>query len=181
MVKTAATEGLGQCLIDNMCSSFQLNAVLYRRAVGQIDDTLARQQISGRANPLLWIAGHMGYSREQLASALGGGPSGATWSHQFARGQQEVVALQENVESVRREWEKCSDALAKRLRALKHAALMQHVPPSVVSWDGTILGACVAYLFHDSYHLGQLGLIYKVLTGVSISEAAPRLLKEERK
>lgn len=111
-------------------------------------------------NSLNWVLGHLVNSRSRMLEVLGGEPL-VDERHQelYARGARPVdessdaIALEELV----RLWEASQTALIERLGA---ADLERRVPKLFEpEKEESVAEQIATFLFHESYHTGQLGVI----------------------
>ena len=66
-------------------------------------------------------------------------------------------------------WAEVSAALAERFGTLTEADLAAESTQEFPVADGTVLGGAAFLLQHDSYHVGQLGILRKHWTSESMS------------
>ncbi len=122
------------------------------------------QHRAGEANPALWIVGHVVASRRALVREFGGSIEQAPWEDAFQMGAKPgdcagEVPSGELVEDLQR----VGELLHERLLALtaEQAAAPRATPFEAMGQ--TNASYILFALWHESYHLGQLGLIRRVL------------------
>jgi hypothetical protein len=64
---------------------------------------------------------------------------------------------------IRREWDTAGKALRVRLRDMNDSELCADLQVKIPSTDGTLRGAIVFALFHEGYHVGQMGYVRRTL------------------
>lgn len=64
---------------------------------------------------------------------------------------------------IRRAWDEAGTALRARLKAMNEAELFGDLEVKIPSTDGTLRGAIVFALFHEGYHVGQMGYVRRAL------------------
>ncbi|HET6700409.1 MAG TPA: DinB family protein [Gemmatimonadaceae bacterium] len=143
---------------------------LYARALHGLDPGELTRTPSPHSNPMVWMAGHLAQSRARLARLLGAEQE-VPWPSLFRRGEpppgeQDYPALAE----IRRAWEGAGAALRTRLRSMRDAELHADLQLKIPSTDGTLRGAIVFALFHESYHVGQMGYVRRTLGKEGIAQ-----------
>ncbi len=136
---------------------------LYAKALHGLDPAEATRTPCQNANPMVWMAGHLAQSRARLARLLGVDQE-VPWPTLFTRDApaptgEEYPALDE----IRSAWESAGGALRTRLRAMADGDLQADLQVKIPSTDGTLRGAIVFALFHEGYHVGQMGLVRRTL------------------
>jgi hypothetical protein len=143
---------------------------LYAKALHGLDPSELTRSPSQNSNPMLWMAGHLAQSRARLARLLGVQQE-VPWPSLFQRGapppgSEAYPALAE----VRRAWESAGTALRARLRTMTHDELFADLQVRIPSTDGTLRGAIVFALFHEGYHVGQMGYVRRTLGREGIAQ-----------
>jgi hypothetical protein len=136
---------------------------LYARALHGLDPSELTRTPSQHSNPMVWMAGHLAQSRARLARLLGAEQE-VPWPSLFRRGapppgNEEYPALAD----IRREWDTAGKALRVRLRDMNDSELCADLQVKIPSTDGTLRGAIVFALFHEGYHVGQMGYVRRTL------------------
>ena len=136
---------------------------LYAKALHGLDPAEATRTTCENANPMVWMAAHLAQSRASLARLLGVEQE-VPWPTLFKR---DVPAPRSEeyppLEEIRRAWETAGQALRTRLRAMGDGELDADLQVKIPSTDGTLRGAIVFALFHEGYHIGQMGLVRRTL------------------
>lgn len=111
------------------------------------EDSLKEMYTCNSAN---WILGHLVYSRNAILSSLGLPPvANETMKEVYARGVINPDMLKAvNLEILKKKYEESQ--------------------PSIIQWvgmvkDENLLEQLTFFGFHEAYHLGQIGLIRKLL------------------
>lgn len=146
-----------------LAASARLNHRLYLNCLADLDDALASRQASGGGNDILFIALHVLDARGFLIRQLGGRAE-TPFSAMLAK-VTSARDLHERppVESVRRAWIDLEPRLMRRCAAVTATALAKAAKLRFPIDDPTVLGAVAFLLQHESYHIGQLGLLRKYL------------------
>jgi uncharacterized damage-inducible protein DinB len=72
------------------------------------------------------------------------------------------------LDDLRSAWLSLSEELLRQIPALTQAKLRQVSPDAMPVADPSVLGALAFLLQHESYHVGQLAMLKKHLTGRSM-------------
>lgn len=136
---------------------------LYAKALHGLDPAEATRTTCQNANPMVWMAGHLAQSRARLARLLGVDQE-VPWPTLFKRDaaaptSEEYPPLAE----IRSAWETAGHALRRRLTAMAEGEMQADLQVKIPSTDGTLRGAIVFALFHEGYHVGQMGLVRRTL------------------
>jgi hypothetical protein len=143
---------------------------LYAKALHGLAPSELTRSPSPNSNPMLWMAGHLAQSRARLARMLGVEQE-VPWPSLFQRGapppgSEAYPALAE----VRQAWENAGTALRARLRTMTNDELFADLQVKIPSTDGTLRGAIVFALFHEGYHVGQMGYVRRTLGREGIAQ-----------
>lgn len=139
----------------------RLNTLLFQRCLDGIDDETAKTRINDRINNVAFIASHVLDARYFLANFVG---------LEVTNPFKEVLAGLSSIEEFTdfpvvletlAAWKEISPVLTERLRVMTPADFEKPSPQDFPIDDGTILGGIAFLVNHESYHLGQLGLLRK--------------------
>jgi hypothetical protein len=137
----------------------KLNTRLFNNALDGVDEKTMAIRIDGRLSSIGFIAIHMLDARFFLAKIVG-----AEAVHPFKEMFDAIESI-DDIETypdpaeIRKAWDDVSSALLERIESLKEADLAQAAPIDFPVDDKTALGGIAFLLKHESYHLGQLGLL----------------------
>jgi uncharacterized damage-inducible protein DinB len=136
---------------------------LYAKALHGLDPDELTRAPSESSNPIVWMAGHLAQSRVRLARLLGVERE-VPWPSLFLRGSPPPERhAYPALEDIRREWESAGAALRARLQSMTAEELYGRLPVKIPSTDGTLEGSIVFALFHEGYHVGQMGYVRRTL------------------
>ena len=136
---------------------------LYAKALYGLDPAELTRAPTENANPMVWMAGHLAQTRVRLARLLGV-ERDVPWPSLFQRGSPPPEsAAYPALADIRREWEQAGIALRTRLQGMSEAELYGALEARIPSTDGTLEGAVVFALFHEGYHVGQMGYVRRTL------------------
>lgn len=141
-----------------------VNASLMARAVDGLSAEELLRQPGEHGNPILWILGHVIATRGGLLRILGAAWDAPVWTRAFVRGSAPPAA-----------WE--YPPVAQMLATLTAtdgalAAALETIPPEQWSAasahafpvpDRTLRGDLAFFVFHETYHVGQMGYVRRWL------------------
>lgn len=142
---------------------FKTNTGIFDKAIAGVPKERWLTQPNDECNHLTWVAGHVVVHRALAAEMLGAKWS-APWRKLFSRGAKLVSADQyPGAEELLRAWSEVSEKLWASLSNATEEDLAKPAPEGVPTLDGK-LGGFVAFLcLHESFHVGQLSYIKKLL------------------
>jgi hypothetical protein len=136
---------------------------LYAKALHGLDPDELSRAPAENTNPMVWMAGHLAQSRVRLGKLLGV-EAEVPWPSLFQRESSPPSAQRyPALADIRRVWDQAGAALRTRLRAMSDADLYGELEVKIPSTDGTLRGAIVFALFHEGYHVGQMGYVRRTL------------------
>ncbi|MFI5183298.1 MAG: DinB family protein [Vicinamibacteria bacterium] len=142
---------------------FGITSFLYDKALEGLDQKALLARPAEFTNPIVWIAGHLAYSRTALARTLGVSRD-LPWPELFARGTAAVAPeAYPDIALIRAAWTLASANLMARYEELTEEELAAPAPRSLPIADKSIRGGISFAAFHESYHVGQMAYIRKWL------------------
>jgi DinB superfamily len=142
---------------------FGVTGFLYDKALDGLDQNALFARPAEVSNPIVWIAGHLAYSRTGVARALGAHLD-PPWPDIFAKGVKDAAPeAYPDIADIRSAWTLASTALMKHLDELEEAVLAAPSPSRLPIPDRTVRGAINFAAFHESYHVGQMAYVRKWL------------------
>jgi len=158
-------------LLEAHVASLNLNTRLFLNCLDGITEDEALRTITGISNNVSFVAVHLIDARHFLARSLGSqsaNPFGREL--QAARSIEDVEDLPA-LSEIRRTWGDVTRDLAERMAALSEADLEKEPEQKFPIDDQSLLGEIAFLLHHESYHIGQLGLLRKQLGHPAMSYA----------
>ncbi len=138
------------------------------RLLGKALATVRSEDLARRpaphSNPLVWVVGHVLATRNLLAKAAGATALELAWAESF--GQKSVfdeTAAHPSVEELRRVLGELSTQLQARLPLLTDAELSSPAPRRFPAVEPNLRGMIAFLVYHEAYHVGQLGYLMKWL------------------
>ncbi len=159
---TAATE------LTTAAYIFNRNQELLDKAV----DGLTAEQWSTRpletGNSALWLLGHIVWARSR-ALQLVGFTWTKPWLDLFARGSKPAEKPQyPSADELLDAWRDLCLTFPATLEVIPHDALAKAVKQPSPSFDGTVGGMLSFLAMHESYHVGQLAYLRRLLGGSGV-------------
>ena len=150
-------------LILNMNERLFLNTLL------GVTEEQAIERVSHHNNPLIWIATHTVWARYNMAMLLGKAADNP-YKGMFENFKAYEVSMKlPTVENVKAEWTKASGLLKEALASVSEEHLAGDAPSKNPIGDFTIGGTIAFLAEHESYDIGQLGFLKKLLTKEAMS------------
>ena len=149
--------------IEPVSLIFKLNNDLAVRSFEGVSDDDCWRRPGGTGNPLAWLLGHATISRASLLRKLG---------HQYDHGLGEVFNRGSKFEPstsypdrslIEAAWKDTRGRMRDAFGALTDATLT--AAPSGSTFPGVTnnAGLIAFYAFHESYHVGQMGYVRRLL------------------
>jgi hypothetical protein len=142
---------------------FRRNESLLAKAIegiGAEQWTLRPQELG---NCALWIVGHIVWARSRALKLLGVEWT-APWLSQFERGSKcEDTSQYPSSADVLIAWEELCASLQPALEAAPAEAMATLAKPPSPSFDGTIGGMVSFLAMHETYHVGQVVYLRRLL------------------
>ena len=118
----------------------------------------------GGSSSALWIVGHLCVYRRRILRMLGENVPEAQWEAAFAQGTKPAEHPPEMTSGdLLAELETSGEGLAKRLESLTPEEADRPAGFTTPDRSSTIGPVSAFLLWHETYHVGQLGLIRKIL------------------
>ena len=151
-------------------AQFDLNTRLYINALAGITDTEANNRNNEHANHMKWIAGHLLNTRIEAMSNMTGGTADTSYSAIFGRGTKlDPDATYPPIDELTAKWTAAADAISQGLTHIPDEVLGGPAPVQTPIPDETFLGMLAFFVSHETYHIGQLGILRKMAGKESMS------------
>ena len=149
---------------------FVTTAHIYKRnesMLAKAIDGLTAEQWTRRpqdsCNSALWVVGHIVWARSRALKLLGVSWT-APWLTHFERGSKpEDTSQYPSRDEVLAAWKELSDGMPPALEAASADAMAAAAPPPSPSFDGTIGGMVSFLAMHETYHVGQVVYLRRLL------------------
>ena len=148
---------------STIAEMFKANAQIFEKATTGIPSEKWLTRPGDGSNHLTWIAGHVVVHRAMAAKILGCDWS-APWEKLFARGAKLVAPEQyPDPAELRRNFEEISTKVASALPKVSEEVLNKPVSKEQPSLDGTLGGTIALLCLHETFHMGQMTYLKKML------------------
>ena len=146
-----------------------MNDRLFKSTLEGVSEEQAKERITGHVNPINWIASHTVWARYNALMFLGK-PAGNPYNDLFENFKAYDASLPyPSLSEIKEEWNKVSPLLNEALESVSEEQLSGDSPVKSPIGDFTN-GGTVAFLAqHESYDIGQLGLLKKFFTKEAMS------------
>jgi len=147
-----------------LAETLRLNSRLYRNCLAGLTDERARERPAGRGptNSAAFVAAHLVDSRYYLLGLLGKQePSPLKGATTGGFNDIEQVTSFPPLTEIQSAWTAAGEALDRQLATVRTAQLDAPLDPGFPLDNKTLLGVLIFMVQHESYHLGQLGLLRK--------------------
>lgn len=125
------------------------------------------QQPAGGGNCLNWVAGHLVASRNTILGILGQEKVwGETEEERYARGSEPITSSEDALSfaKIRTDFDTAQRRIVAGLQSISPEALKAPAPFSIVGDpDEKIASLLAGLIFHDAYHVGQTGVLRRIL------------------
>ena len=133
---------------------FRRNEALLAKAIEGLNTEQWSTRPGECSNSALWIVGHMVWARSRALKLLGTSWT-APWLQQFERGAKPTEAVKyPQADEILLAWEELSTIFPLALEA---------APEPSPSFDGTIGGMVSFLAMHETYHVGQVVYVRRLL------------------
>jgi uncharacterized damage-inducible protein DinB len=148
--------------LESLAHGYRFNERLFIGALaGLAGDDWLRRAAEG-ASHAYWILGHIARTRRGLLRGLGVEVAEAPWEAAFARGTRPGSVLDPEPEALQKDFLDSGRRIAVRLAAMSREEAAAPFGRTLPDGSSTREGAAQFLLRHESYHLGQLGLLRRV-------------------
>lgn len=148
---------------------FNLNTRLFNNTLAGVTEEQSEERISGHNNSFKWIATHTVWARYNTLMFLGK-PAQNPYPGLFEKFKPyDSADKYPSLEEIRNEWQKASELLKDALSSISEETLAADSPLKNPTGDHTNGGTIAFFAQHESYDIGQLGLLKKYLTKEAMS------------
>ncbi len=152
-----------QTATEVLAGIFRVNSQLAERAFEGVEAKDFGVRPMDRANSMQFILGHLTTYRYSIVQTLAGEVS-CPFGELFIRGVEPRPAVEyPEVNRIFPIYRDISKELLERLTSSPEVLLMKELPRRFPNGENTVLGGLSFYALHDSYHVGQLGAVRKLL------------------
>jgi hypothetical protein len=142
---------------------YKTNTGLVKMALADITANDAVKSPTDTTNSMQFIIGHLTNSRFKIGN-MAGLADQCPWGDMFARGAKlKDISDYPSIQEILDTWDAISLKMIERFSEITEQELKVKAPYDFPVDDKTILGGIAFMALHDSYHVGQLAYIRKLL------------------
>jgi uncharacterized damage-inducible protein DinB len=154
-----------------LLAQYDLHDVLFNNVIQGVNDEESNKTIADPLNSIKWLAGHLLWANANLAN-IGGAQIAVKWRDHFYTKQggtpddfnapeSELPTLDE----IKNKWNEDSPLIRAGLENLPEEALNSVVEfkHPIHPFDNTLAGLWAFINDHQSYHIGQIGILRRAL------------------
>jgi hypothetical protein len=146
-----------------------LNQKLFLNALKGVTDEQAKQRLSDHNNSLIWVATHIIWARYNTTKLLGK-PGNNPYPGMFENFKPFDESMKfPTLDKVKAEWKTVSDLLKEGFASATDEFMESESPFKSPIGDNSFTGAIAFLTEHESYEIGQLGLLKKLHTKEAMS------------
>ncbi len=139
-------------------TQFELQTRLFNNCLEGFNKEYNKQP-NATTNHAAWLAGHIIFARTNIANLLGMNIPNP-YDELYANFKPiESGAKYPDVPNVTKNWNELSGKFMAKLNTLTEDDLKRESPLKLPVNDGTMRGTLAFFAHHESYHIGQLGLV----------------------
>ena len=155
--------------IHQLKNIFNLNSRLFVNTLEGISDQHAEERIAPHINPIIWIAAHTLWARINTSMFLGSQVENP-YNDLFANfAPYDKSKKYPSLSSIKSEWRQATESLNKGLENATSDQLSAEAPLKNPTGDFSNAGTVAFLAQHESYDIGQLGLLKKYFTKEAMS------------
>jgi len=145
-------------------AQFDLHTRLFNNATAGISDGESNTRNDDHVNHVKWIAGHLLNTRLGSFSKVAGLQPDDIYAAQFGRGNSlDVNASYPSLDEIRNKWNQVSAGISNGINNIPDTVLQAPSNAQVPIADTTVNGLVSFLVSHEAYHIGQLGILRKLM------------------
>ena len=142
---------------------FKRNEAMLAKGIEGLSTEQWTRRPLDESNSALWILGHIVWARSRTLKLLGVAWA-EPWLMHFERGSKpEDASLYPTPDEVLAAWKELSASLSAALEAVSTEAMAAAAPTPSPSLDGTVGGMVTFLAMHETYHVGQVVYLRRLL------------------
>ncbi len=147
-------------LIKPIIDQFKFNSMVLNLATSDLkNDDAGHRLRGGEGSSVSFIMGHLLSSRYGLLKMLGAGDENP-YAEQFGRNaESRDVSDYPDISEFNQAWSALSDSFHAALEGATDEQLLAPAPEGFPIEDQTMRGAITFLCWHESYHVGQIGVL----------------------
>ncbi len=147
-------------LLRPAIDQFKFSSMIVSLATSDMSNEHAGHRVrNGQGSSVLFLVGHLLSSRYGILKMLGAGDENP-FAEQFGRGAEpKDVSEYPDVSEFKSAWDALSDEFHTALEGASDDQLLASAPDGFPIQDQTMRGAISFLCWHESYHVGQIGMM----------------------
>jgi uncharacterized damage-inducible protein DinB len=164
--------------MDTRCVPLQiiaeLNGRLFRNCCDQVTDAVAGRRLSDETSSFLFVACHIVDARAYIVGLVGGASDLPLVRNLRSVERIEDLPAPPTIAELLEAWDVLGTSFLRCLPRLSAQELNRESGERIPVTERTVFGALTFLLQHESYHLGQLAMLKKHLTGTPMKYSGPQ-------
>lgn len=149
--------------INGAIGLYKISGMLVLQAVKEVDSEKLKERPQGSGNSMAWILGHLTSGRFVLAKHLGMDETNP-FGDLYARGSEvKDSSAYPEFEKILDTFKEITQATDQRMREISEDELSASLDDTYPGQEKTVRGALTFLGFHESYHVGQMAYLRRLL------------------
>lgn len=150
--------------IKSIIAQYDLQTSWLINALQNISDEESNIQFAENLNPIKWVAGHLTDARMTIFGIVSGNPINENYKKHFGKGtSNKLDDTYPTIEQIKVDWLYISYELKNILQNLSEEKLLSKPPFQTSIPDETLLGLIAYFAIHESFHIGQISVLRKLI------------------
>jgi uncharacterized damage-inducible protein DinB len=150
--------------INSIIAQYDLQTSWFLNALENITEEECNLQFSENLNPVKWVAGHLADARMTIFGIVSCNPINEHYKKLFGKGtSNEISDAFPTIEQIKTDWKTISTDLKMALQNISEEKLLSKPPFQTSIPDETLSGLIAYFAMHESFHIGQLSILIKLL------------------
>jgi uncharacterized damage-inducible protein DinB len=147
-----------------------MNNNLFTDCIEGLTEEQSNLRISAETNSIKWIAAHIIWARYNTSSVMGNPPANNPFTGLFENFRPTSVEDDyKTLVEIKEEWKKASDLIEDSFSKIDNDFWVKEAPIKLAFvGDDSNAGLITFLAQHESFHLGQLAILKKNITGISM-------------
>ena len=145
-------------------AQLDLHTRLFNNVTEGITDNESGVRNSEHINNMKWIAGHLLNTRLGNLSKIAGLQPDESYGPLFGRGNSyDPAANYPPIEEIKAKWQATAEAISAGIGNMPEDVAASKSPVQAPIADDTMRGLAAFLVSHEAYHIGQLGMLRKMI------------------
>jgi hypothetical protein len=156
--------------LQHTANILNMNTRLFLNALDGVTEAQAKERISDHNNPFIWLVSHTVWARYNTCAMLGKPAAKNPYDGLYENFKPfNTAANYGTLAQAKEEWNKASELLRDALASVTEEHLAADCPLKSPIGDFSFGGTVTFLAQHESYDIGQMGLLKKYLTKEAMS------------